>query len=635
MLCRDEVSFGHVSGALSFLFDCVFDTFCLCKCCLLTCAYVCLFVSGYCPCVRSDGTTCLERGLPMLVSAADVLVEQSVDSSLRYAFGRIRQAGTVEFYVRNVGSVNVSGDYEDMDASLAAKFLIAREKHVAFIRENIHSLFLPLLNAEQSVIAVKHANVSSLWSMDNLSTNDLMFVAREPVLARVSSVLKPSTEGTDSYEVVDPYRPSFEGPLAEAYLRARSRAVPSNPMGWEVGSGVWLRQFGRSVKDINGQFFSGSLLSLSQTSNISVLWRDLTLKRPVTPQMLRDARNELLRERARLLDRKAIKDHSSSERFRSYWNNLKQAKKSVVDSGEVVSSFKTVPVLPAGTATSRTWGIEIETIHAELTSRPAGWDRRYDGSLSNDDGDSSECNCGCDDCYDDNHCQYDDCYHGSDGGDCAEFVSPILNHFNSDGLRRLCDDLGNSSVNTTPGIHVHVGAGDLTIPDIARLARAYSVVSPFLWPLMDRQAFTYCQDVSSDNIAFWLAQARSQLKSGSLSPSFEWLPTQKVNNQPDNRYRDLNLQALSAHGTIEFRAMGPVYNYEHLVRWAWLCREMVNVAKLDLDPSIWTGVNSMADLVQVLRTYGQELPPDGFADLDLSGLPNLSVERDAELAASF
>lgn len=47
----------------------------------------------------------------------------------------------------------------------------------------------------------------------------------------------------------------------------------------------------------------------------------------------------------------------------------------------------------------------------------------------------------------------------------------------------------------------------------------------------------------------------------------------------DERYQTVNICSLRSHGTIEFRAMGNVYDYETLVRWAHFLRELINMAK--------------------------------------------------------
>ena len=94
-----------------------------------------------------------------------------------------------------------------------------------------------------------------------------------------------------------------------------------------------------------------------------------------------------------------------------------------------------------------------------------------------------------------------------------------------------------------------------------------------------------------------------------------------MSHQPDDRYRDINLQAFNQHGTIEFRLMGPKYDYAHLVRWAWLCRELVNISKLDLPDSMWR------DVLNIVYQYGSETNDTVMSPL---AIDNLTVESDDE-----
>jgi hypothetical protein len=100
--------------------------------------------------------------------------------------------------------------------------------------------------------------------------------------------------------------------------------------------------------------------------------------------------------------------------------------------------------------------------------------------------------------------------------------------------------------------------------------------------------------------------------------------------QPDDRYRDLNLQSVHAHGTIEFRAMGPVYDYKHLVRWAWLCRELVNISKLDVPDALWRNVTSMSDILNIVYEYGSETSDTVMSPLESVYSLDLNAESDDE-----
>lgn len=409
--------------------------------------------------------------------------------------------------------------------------------------------------------------------------------------------------------------------MLEAWRYAANDAVNSRIANVEIyKKGSSHLSFIAQDKTIDGadRFIYGTL-----AANLYSMISALESFKP-TLEQLRQARNQILVLRQHE-DRMQLKQLSRGN-FQSFWSSMKANALAKVSQDEVEISFSSIPILPAGTASSRTWGIEIEVVAAARTSRPRGWDARGDGSLEPAEYES-ECECGCDDCCEyDSHCGYDDCQ----SGDCVEYVSPILNHFNSDGVRRICADLEGAPCNDSPGIHIHVGASDLTAPDIARLVVAYSAVSPYIWPVMHRERVNYCRDITSDTIAYWLSIAKDvALQKFEIADQHYSQPRYLQNEQPDDRYHDLNLKALGAHGTVEFRALGPIYDYEHIIRWAWFCREMVNISRLPLPQSTWTNVRSMADVIKVLQTYGREQLPDGVLKLYLKG-DNLELERSEE-----
>lgn len=317
-------------------------------------------------------------------------------------------------------------------------------------------------------------------------------------------------------------------------------------------------------------------------------------------------RSELLNEQTNRqvqLDRE--RTDKASLRFKNYWESLKA--RDSIEPSIVREQFSKIPLLPSGTDASRTWGIEIETVRAGQTERPPGWESKYDGSLPDSDG----CDCSCDYCYDGCHdeCAYPD--DGNCGGSSREFVSPILSSYNSTGLAKLCADLGtNENDSEYCGIHVHVGASDLTVHDITRLLLSYSAIEPLFDPIYYRHGRNYCKAMPTDQLRWWLAKLREYRHANPDSVPTPSDILYRTNGAAPDRYVDVNLQALNAHNTIEFRAMGAWYNYDHLVRWAWIVRELVNVSKIGIDQREWTSCRSIDDVVAILRKYGTEMPSD-------------------------
>lgn len=497
------------------------------------------------------------------------------------------------------GAITIpNGSYTEIfngltDGVAHAKYVLGVAKLADNIVNNYKAIALEMLSSGRTKIEYK-ANgfvVPMYASYMNVS------FAESAVEREYHDVLKPYEEMSGYYTMKDPYVPSFSGALADAYSYARSQAIRRT---MDQSERVFMN-LGTRIRNLS----LDNMIAISNTANLIRGGVKLTLDE------VRNARVQVLRQQATDVDNKRMAAMSESrENFTKYWSGMKQAMSARVDYAKVREDWATIPILPAGSESSRTWGIEVETVRADLVRRPAGWESKYDGSLESVGADDS-CDCDCGDCYDGYH---DDCGSSDDG--CMEFVSPVLRSFNSNGLRDLCGPLENVYTNSSPGIHVHVGADNLSVFDIARLLRAYSIVSPFINGIDHRETRSYCKETSSDNVAYWLSLVRKAQRGVLVHPYDERhqvSPSDVValtQGQPDDRYRDVNLQALSAHGTIEFRTMGPIYNYEHLVRWAWFCREMVNVSQLDLPVSVWTSVRSMADVIGILRQYGSEIPSD-------------------------
>ena len=557
----------------------------------------------------------------------DLVTSAGTVQHIQVVLSRKRRHGYLTKVGRATWEVPSNEYIEIEDTSMSVnRFLVAYQKHARFIVENVKSLALQCREHNRSynpaMFTVSHAGLSSRWTMDEF--DDIVGISDETV-SRISGGLffkKQQSYSGRIYWQFASVVPKDSSLVSEAYVEARMRLLTGSMHSFsydkrEENQTFWVQSSNITYRDELGVEQRAYMTNLSGWSQFESAYAGLV--GPVSGKLVFSARNDLLANlRVEAANRERVARQVSRENFTKYWSSLKGTIKSVVDSDEVVVAWQTIPIQPKGTLASRTWGIEIETVRADLVSRPLGWDERSDGSLEsmNDD-----CGCGCDDCDNGNCCGYDDC--GTDDSDCAEFVSPILRHFNSDGLRKLCKPLDGVRSNTSPGIHVHVGADDLSVSDVARLIRAYSAVSPFLEPISYRAVRNYCQDVSTNNLAHWLAASREHMKRTTNDRAVDVSAY-----QPDNRYHDLNLIALQAHGTVEFRVMGPRYNYDHLVRWAWFCREMVNLSKLDIPQTTWTAVRSMADVLAIIKQYGSESTPDSW----LSESDDLVVESDAEAA---
>jgi hypothetical protein len=521
----------------------------------------------------------------------------------------------------------------------AAKFLVAFDKHRSFMKDNLRAWLASPLN--QDVHPSEHGDYKWHVFYGGLKSTHVLgsFTGNGDVFVRLSqSMLDWINENTtvdniysnsSTYQIKSP-RNSDLPLMLRIYEEARALCVGRIGMG-SPAFGITIHQASSVLQSIDCPDLQAAvdgtgdfdyLMEYSEALKLQRhIWAMTNLK-PNREQVI-EARNAIMNVERRASNQVEFERIAKSKQnFTTYWSGLKAHHKSFVNEQEISASFANIPLLPAGTGSSRTWGIEVECVQAQLTSRPRGWDKRGDGSLEGIESDE-DCNCGCDYC-DDGQC-YDCGDSDCNQGNTAEFVSPILNSFNSAGLRQLSNDLDGSETNSSAGIHIHVGAGDLTVADVSRLCIAYSAISPFIWPLMEREVVNYCRDISEQNLVHWLHSANKNINAETELA----VNSATLHEQPDDRYRDLNIQALRAHGTIEFRAMGPIYNYERLIRWAWMVRELVNISKLRLHQSTWTNVRSMADVVRILSTYGSEQVPPGLMKLYELG-DSLAVEERQE-----
>lgn len=269
--------------------------------------------------------------------------------------------------------------------------------------------------------------------------------------------------------------------------------------------------------------------------------------------------------------------------------------------------FGAIRLLPHGTLSSRKWGIEIEAVYIDNIQTPEFWVLKGDGSLRSIQipavtEHTDDCNsllppgCDCGACQNDCDCS------ASRGGTSrtGEWNSPPLRSFHSRGLEYLCSELEDRPSNDSPGIHVHVAADDLTPEQAAKVVLIYTALEPLFQDLYNRASRSYCEAIDSRGVIDRIKKLKEhQKKNGSKSVR---------SAQAGDRYVTVNLQALRSHGTIEFRAMGPTYNYDHLIKWAYLLREIINLAKSNAPQKSWASVKTFKDLIAVFAKYGKETP---------------------------
>lgn len=344
----------------------------------------------------------------------------------------------------------------------------------------------------------------------------------------------------------------------------------------------------------------------------------------------------------------------------------------------------TLPFIPHGFSSSRRWGIEVESGGARGVQAPEQWRRISDGSLrsawdgyqevqdfepydeevtsfihpNNCQGNASRHQfvnetynrltgnydysqnpeyvdpAACESCGTVTRTEHrtpQTITHRAQNDDCAEFVSPILVSMHSNGLKSLTDQLILQPQNASAGVHVHVEADDLSHAEVATLIFGYDLLEPILEASYQRESRRYCARRDASTV---LDHARKLRQSKNITSH---------DVRGGDRYVTLNTTALNQHGTIEFRAMGPVYDYDYLVRWAMLCRELVNIVKAGVTTKQFSKVKSWQDLLNLLAKYGKEYVRAAVyeatgevghaATLAKAGTPITTEAADADLSA--
>lgn len=323
-----------------------------------------------------------------------------------------------------------------------------------------------------------------------------------------------------------------------------------------------------------------------------------------------------------------IQRHDTSENFENF---MRERRRELLTDEENILDM---PMSEHGTLTNLTWGIEVEAAGARGVYAPEGWDRKGDGSLRSayDDGeafiDPIDCpendhreyieeengeEVGNPDYVDEYWCSYCGEQEANDDDDTAEFVSPILHSFHSRGLEQLLSDLQNEPQNDSAGVHVHVGASHLTPKQVANVVLGYQLIEPIIEASYRRTLREYCRPRPTSDV-HQLAKSAKSAKVTHVSRN-SYRDNESEALYFGDRYHSVNLHSLRDHGTIEFRAMGPVYEYEHLIKWASFCREMVNSVANGAGPRQWAAVKNWDDLMALFAKYGVEYPNAQFASL--------------------
>lgn len=156
--------------------------------------------------------------------------------------------------------------------------------------------------------------------------------------------------------------------------------------------------------------------------------------------------------------------------------------------------------------------------------------------------------------------------------DAVECVSPVLRGASGKKILKMaCDTLNRAgaSVNGTCGLHVHIGAHNLTDKHYANVFVNYyyleKLIDTFMAVSRRDDNNQYChtiQDHSRLQYCETISQVQIELERGLAYPDLA-------------RYHKINAQAYNRHKTIEFRQHQGTTNFEKIFNWVTFCGKLV------------------------------------------------------------
>ena len=161
---------------------------------------------------------------------------------------------------------------------------------------------------------------------------------------------------------------------------------------------------------------------------------------------------------------------------------------------------------------------------------------------------------------------------GSVSSGC-EVVSPILS--GAKGLaevKRVVKAMrqGRAKADIQCGLHVHVGAGDLSIVELQNVARRYAKFEPTIDTFVDPRR--------RGNTSEW---CKSMDRVVDVLDTKVYSTPQEMIRYIGDRYRKLNLSAFMRHGTVEFRQLEGTVSWIKITNWIEFCVQFVEASRLD------------------------------------------------------
>lgn len=156
------------------------------------------------------------------------------------------------------------------------------------------------------------------------------------------------------------------------------------------------------------------------------------------------------------------------------------------------------------------------------------------------------------------------------GEDPIECVSPVLRSTNGFAKLKKCCEVINEAgaiVNRSTGLHVHIGAENLTDEQYASVFENYRHLEPVIDTFMARSRRA--------NNSRWCATLRDHIISTAWSK-------ERIAEELGSRYHKVNAESYYRHKTIEFRQHQGSTDYKKISMWVKFCAKLVEWSKTHL-----------------------------------------------------
>ena len=178
-------------------------------------------------------------------------------------------------------------------------------------------------------------------------------------------------------------------------------------------------------------------------------------------------------------------------------------------------------------------------------------------------------------------------------GSPIECVSPVLDGTKTgfDKLATCCEALNAAGayVNRTTGLHVHIGARNMTGKAYANVFKNYQklerVIDTFMAYSRRGNNNTYCQSITD--------------KDFTGCNTFEDIARVFTDRYYVNRYYKVNAAAYGAHGTIEFRQHQGTTDFAKIKNWVNFCAKLVAYSQENV---IEREITSISDIPFLTKT---------------------------------